>query len=271
MIAAYGENRWVYRARQILVDVEMLGIDIIDAGLLAGLGIALLAGFISFVSPCVLPVVPAYLAYMSGMSFAEFEEERRRREAVVAAMFFVLGLSTIFAILGFAASALGVLFLTHQGIFGLIAGTIIIVFGLSFLGLFRIPFLYREFRLGGNLKGGGALGAYLLGLAFAFGWVPCIGPVLGAILALAAQEDSVGRGTLLLTVYAVGLGIPFLLCGAFIGRSMKFMNRIKPHLPLLERGIGLFLVAIGLLILTGRFSDVSWWILEVAPWMAAVG
>lgn len=249
----------------------MLGAGLIDAGLMAGLGIAMLAGVMSFISPCVLPVVPAYLAYLSGMSFAELEAERRRRDAVVSALFFVLGLSTIFVLLGLAASAVGALFLSHQRLLGQISGGVIIFFGLHFLGVVRLRFLDREFRPGRNVRGDGAIGSYVLGLAFAFGWVPCIGPVLGAILALAAQEESVVRGTVLLSAYAVGLGVPFLVCGAFIGHATRWMNRIKPHLPVVERGIGLFLVAVGLLLLTGRFSDISYWILELAPWMAVVG
>ena len=249
----------------------MLGIDIFDVGLLAGLGIALLAGAVSFASPCVLPIVPAYLAYMSGMSFSELESEQRRRDTVVAALFFVMGLSTIFLLLGFAASAVGLLFLQYQQILGQIAGCVIILFGLHFLGILKIPILNREFRMGGSLRGDGAVGAYVLGLAFAFGWVPCIGPVLGAILALAAQEDTIARGTVLLAAYAIGLGVPFLICGAFIGSSMKVMNRIKAHLPMLEIGIGIFLILVGILLLTGRFSDIAFWILDVAPWMAQVG
>ena len=249
----------------------MLGAGLIDAGLVAGLGVAMLAGFMSFISPCVLPVVPAYLAYLSGMSFAELETERRRRDAVMSALLFVLGLSTIFVLLGLAASALGTLVLSHQRLLGQISGCVIIAFGLHFLGVVRLPFLDREFRPGGNERGGGAVGAYVLGLAFAFGWVPCIGPVLGAILALAAQEESVVRGTVLLSAYAAGLGVPFIICGALIGHATKWMNRIKPHLRAVERGIGLFLVAVGLLLLTGRFSDIAYWILEFAPWMAAVG
>ena len=252
-------------------EAVMLGAYIIDAGLLVGLGIALMAGFISFISPCVLPIVPAYLAYVSGMTFAELKDEHRRRDAIVASSFFVLGLSTVFVLLGIAASAVGILFLSYQKLIGQIAGCVILVFGLHFLGVLRLPFLEREYRPGSNLRGNGAFGAYLLGLAFAFGWVPCIGPVLGAILALAAQEDSMAWGALLLFAYAAGLGIPFLICGAFIGWSMKWMGRIKPHFPILEKVIGLFLVAMGVLLLSGRFSDIAYWILELAPWMAAVG
>ncbi len=249
----------------------MIAIDIFDAGLLTAMLVALAGGILSFASPCVLPVVPAYLAYMSGTTFSELEKEGRRRETTITALYFVLGLSTIFVLLGLAASAIGSVFLSNQQLFGRLAGCVVIVFGLHFLGIFRIPLLDREVRFGSSRRGGTAAGAYVLGLAFAFGWVPCIGPVLGAILALAAQESSVARGTILLAVYAMGLGIPFLLCGAYLGGSVRIMRRLKPHLAYMEKGIGLLLTAIGLLLLTGRFSDISYWVLEIAPWTAFIG
>ncbi len=249
----------------------MFGLDIIGTGLPGAAVIALVAGFVSFISPCVLPVVPAYVAYMSGVAFSELPDGTINRRAAISALFFVLGLSTIFVLLGLAATAIGGLFLANQILLGQIAGGVVILFGLHFLGLVRIPVLNREFRPGSNLRGGGHAGAYLLGLAFAFGWTPCIGPVLGTILALASQEQSVGRGGFLLLAYAMGLGIPFLLAGIFIGRSRALINRVKPHLAMVEKAIGGFLVLIGLLLLTGRFSDISYWLLEFLPWLAVVG
>ena len=250
----------------------IIGLDIIDASLLAGLAIALLAGLMSFASPCVLPVVPAYLAYMSGMSFSELQADCRRKDSIVSALAFALGLSVVFVILGLAAAAAGSLFLAHQKLLGQLAGGMILIFGAHFLGVLRIPILNREYRPASSVRRrGGALGAFLLGLAFAFGWVPCIGPVLGAILALAAQEDSMIRGTLLLAAYAAGLGVPFVACGAYIGRSMALMSRIRPHFAYFEKAIGILLVGIALLLITGRFSDISFWILELAPWTAALG
>ena len=250
----------------------MFGIDLIDASLLPAMAIALFAGIISFLSPCVLPIVPPYLAYMGGVSLNDMSSETAaRRKAVVSALFFVLGLSTVFLILGFTASAFGAFFLQNQILFGQISGVVIIVFGLHFLGLFRIPFLDQEARLDAGDKGGSSLGAYVLGLAFAFGWTPCIGPQLGAILSLAATEASVTRGTLLLGIYAAGLGIPFLLAAMFITRAMGLMNRIKRHMKLIERVMGGLLVAVGLAMVTGAFSRFAFWLLETFPALATLG
>jgi cytochrome c-type biogenesis protein len=198
-------------------------------------------------------------------------EAAARRRAIIAALFFVMGLSTVFLILGFTASAFGAFFLQNQIMFTRISGLVIIVFGLHFLGLFRIPFLDREARMDAGDKGGSSFGAYVLGLAFAFGWTPCIGPQLGAILSLAASEASVSRGTLLLGVYAAGLGIPFLLAAMFITRTMGVMNRLKRHMALIERTMGGLLVAVGLAMVTGAFTTFSWWLLERFPALATLG
>ena len=176
----------------------MFGIEIIDAGLLPAIFVALLAGVVSFLSPCVLPIVPPYLAYMSGVSLAELQNgAAARNRAVLPALFFVMGLSTVFLFLGFTASAIGVAFLQYQDYFNTIAGLLVMAFGAHFIGIYRISFLDREARLDAGDRGGSAFGAYVLGLAFAFGWTPCIGPQLGAILSLAASEASVARGTFL--------------------------------------------------------------------------
>jgi len=250
----------------------MFDISLLDAGLLPAMTIALIAGIFSFLSPCVLPIVPPYLAYMGGVSINDMSSQSSaRRRAVVAALFFVLGLSTVFILLGFTASAFGMFFLQNQLLFAKISGVVIIVFGLHFVGLFRIPFLDQEARLDAGDKGGSSFGAYVLGLAFAFGWTPCIGPQLGAILSLAASEASVSRGTLLLGVYAAGLGIPFLLAAMFITRAMTLMNRIKPHMKLIERIMGGLLVLVGLALLTGAFTTFSFWLLETFPILATVG
>lgn len=250
----------------------MFDISLIDAGILPAMIIALVAGIFSFLSPCVLPIVPPYLAYMGGVSINDMSSQSSaRRRAVVAALFFVLGLSTVFILLGFTASAFGMFFLQNQALLAKISGVVIIVFGLHFIGLFRIPFLDQEARMDAGDKGGSSFGAYVLGLAFAFGWTPCIGPQLGAILSLAASEASVSRGTLLLGVYAAGLGIPFLLAAMFITRAMTLMNRIKPHMKLIERIMGGLLVIVGLALLTGAFTAFSFWLLETFPILAAVG
>jgi cytochrome c-type biogenesis protein len=250
----------------------MFGIELIDAGLLPAMFIALFAGVISFLSPCVLPIVPPYLAYMSGVSINDMSSESAaRRKAVIAALFFIMGLSTVFLILGFTASVFGAFFLQNQVLFARISGVVIVVFGLHFLGVFRIPFLDQEARLDAGDKGGSSFGAYILGLAFAFGWTPCIGPQLGAILSLAASEASVAKGTLLLGIYAAGLGIPFLLAAMFITRAMGFMNRIKRHMKVVERVMGILLVLVGIAMVTGAFTALAFWLLETFPALALLG
>lgn len=251
----------------------MIGLDIIDAGLLPAMMIALAAGVLSFLSPCVLPIVPPYLAYMGGITMTEMSADAApgRRKAIVAAGSFVLGLSTVFLLLGFTASAFGAFFLQNQMLFSRISGVVVIVFGLHFLGLFRIPVLDREVRIDAGDQGGSAFGAYVLGLAFAFGWTPCIGPQLGAILSLAASEASVTRGTTLLGVYAAGLGIPFLLAAVFMNRAMGIMALMKRHMKLIERTMGALLVLVGLALLTGAFSAFSFWLLETFPALARLG
>ncbi len=250
----------------------MFGIDLIDAGLMVSMLIALSAGILSFLSPCVLPIIPPYLAYMGGISMNQLTGDQiTRRPAVIASVFFVLGLSTVFLLLGFTASAFGRFFLQNQVLFGQIAGVVIIVFGLHFVGLFRIPLLMREARLDAGDRGGSAFGAYILGLAFAFGWTPCIGPILGAILSLSAQEDSIGRGTFLMAVYAIGLGAPFILSAVFINRAMGVMNRLKRHMGLIEKAMGALLIAVGIMMATGAFSRLSYWLLETIPFLAEVG
>lgn len=249
----------------------MFGIDLFDAALMPALMVALVAGLLSFLSPCVLPIVPPYLAYMSGISMRELSESRGVSPATVPALFFVMGLSTVFLFLGFTASSLGRIFTANRDTFQQIAGVIVIVMGLHFLGLFRIGFLMREARLDAGDRGGSAFGAYVLGLAFAFGWTPCIGPILGMIISLAASEGSVARGTALLAAYAIGLGLPFLLAAIFITRSVGLMNRIKPWLGAVEKAMGVLLVLVGLALLTGALSRFSFWLLEVFPALGRIG
>jgi cytochrome c-type biogenesis protein len=234
--------------------------------------VALAAGIISFLSPCVLPIVPPYLAYMSGVSLNDLSESgQSRARAVVPALFFVLGLSTVFIFLGFTASAIGTVFLQYQSYFNTIAGVLVMIFGAHFVGVYRIGFLDREARIDAGDRGGSSFGAYVLGLAFAFGWTPCIGPQLGAILSLAASEGSVARGTMLLAIYAIGLGVPFLLVAAFLPRLQGLMGWMKRHMEQIERVMGLLLWTIGLLMLTGGFSAFSFWLLETFPALAVLG
>lgn len=249
----------------------MFGIDLWDATLMPALAVAMLAGVLSFLSPCVLPIVPPYLAYMAGSSLDEVGRPGADTRVARTALFFVLGLSTVFIFLGLAASAFGSLFLGYQREMAIVAGIVIIAFGLHFLGILRLPILQREARLEAKTETGTALGAYVLGLAFAFGWTPCIGPVLGSILALAAQDGSVGRGMTLMAFYAIGLGLPFLLAGIFLRRAMGVMARLKRHMPAIERAMGILLVGVGIMLLTGWFTQFSFWLLETFPALALIG
>ena len=250
----------------------MFGIEIIDASLIPAMIVALVAGLLSFLSPCVLPIVPPYLAYMGGISITDMSGEMTaRRRVMLSALFFVLGLSTVFLFLGFTASAFGAFFLQNQDWFVIIAGLVVMIFGAHFIGIYRIGFMDREIRVDAGDRGGSAFGAYILGLAFAFGWTPCIGPQLGAILSIAASEGSVAKGTALLGVYALGLGLPFLLVAAFFPRLTGVMAWMKRHMDRIERIMGLLLWTVGLMMLTGQFTDFSYWLLEKFPALATLG
>lgn len=251
----------------------MFGLEIMDAALLPSLLIALFAGVISFLSPCVLPIVPPYLAYMGGISMGDMQQSSRetRSRATYAALFFVLGLSTVFLFLGFTASFLGQLFIANQDTFVLLAGLVIMIFGAHFIGIFRIGFLDKDVRVDAGERGGSAVGAYVLGLAFAFGWTPCIGPILGSILALAAMEPSAAKGTVLLGFYAVGLGIPFLLVALFFPSLSGVMTWMKRHMEQIEKVMGLLLWTVGLLMMTGKFTDFALWLNEQFPVLQQFG
>ncbi|TLP49106.1 MULTISPECIES: cytochrome c biogenesis CcdA family protein [Cohaesibacter] len=236
---------------------------------------ALLAGFISFVSPCVLPLVPPYLCYMAGVSMDQLtgtnDKQRAASRIILSAVAFVLGFTTVFVLLGAGASVIGQYLKLYSGILSYVAGAIIIVMGLHFLGVFRIAFLYREARVNVQRKPAGLLGAYLIGLAFAFGWTPCIGPVLATILAVAGTEESVQQGMLLLTVYSLGLGIPFLLAAAFAGQFLGMMQRFKKHMGLVEKLMGGLLVVTGILFVTGQVQNAAFWLQEMLPALNNLG
>ncbi len=246
--------------------------QILDATLLPAMMIALAAGLLSFLSPCVLPIVPPYLAFMGGVSVRDMERSGAGRgKVLLAAAFFVLGLSTVFLLLGLAFSAIGRALLQYQDWFVVISGVIVMIFGAHFVGVFRIGFLDREARMEGGDNGGSVLGAYVLGLAFAFGWTPCLGPILGAILGMAASEADIWRGTTLLAIYAIGLGIPFLLVAGFFPLLKGPMAWMKRHMSRIERVSGLLLWTVGLMMLTGQFTAFSWWLLERFPALATLG
>jgi cytochrome c-type biogenesis protein len=237
-------------------------------------GGAVLAGLVSFLSPCVLTLVPPYLCYMAGVSLdqltAEGEERVARRTVMISAAAFVLGFSTIFVALGAAASAIGQLVRTHLDVLSVVGGVVIIVMGLHFLGVFRIPLLYRQARIE-RQHPAGPVGSYVMGLAFAFGWTPCIGPVLAAILAVAGTEATVTRGAGLLAAYSLGLGIPFLVAGLFAGPFMGFMRRFRGHLGTVEKVMGGALVLTGVLFITGNLSAFSYWLLATFPQLGTIG
>jgi cytochrome c-type biogenesis protein len=242
------------------------------ASLLPALLVAFSAGILSFLSPCVLPIVPPYLAYMGGVSVTDMEDDRAARgRAVVASLFFVLGLSTVFLILGAGASALGRAFASYRPYLEVGAGVVVVIFGLHFLGLFRLKFLDREMRMDAGEQGGSAFGAYFLGLAFAFGWTPCLGPILSAILSLAGGQADVSKGVLLLGVYAIGLGVPFVLVAAFFPQMKRPMAWMKRNMGVIEKTSGVLLVVVGLVMATGFMSTFSFWMLEALPFLAIFG
>lgn len=235
---------------------------------------ALVAGMLSFLSPCVLPLVPPYIVYLTGVSLerlADAEVEPRvRRETIVAAILFVLGFSTVFVALGASASAIGGLLRVYSGPLAVLAGIGIIVMGLHFLGLTPIAWLMREKRLE-VAKPVGLWGAYLMGLAFALGWTPCIGPILAAILAVAASQATVLKGAGMLAVYSLGLGVPFLIAALAVEPFAAFLARFRAHLGLVEKTMGGLLVLTGIAFLTGTVSEASYWLLDTFPALGKIG
>jgi cytochrome c-type biogenesis protein len=235
---------------------------------------ALLAGIVSFLSPCVLPLVPPYLVYLAGTSLERLADDDPRTgsigETVLAAFLFVCGFSTVFVALGASASVIGALIRTYSVELAIVAGVAIIIMGLHFLGVFRIGFLDRQKRMD-MVRPVGLWGAYAMGLAFAFGWTPCIGPILAAILAVAASEATVAKGAGLLAAYSFGLGIPFMLAAFAIEPFAGFLVRFRRHLALVERAIGGLLVLTGIAFLTGSVTAASFWLLETFPALGRIG
>jgi cytochrome c-type biogenesis protein len=235
---------------------------------------ALIAGLVSFLSPCVLPLVPPYLIYLTGATIEHLENEETesasRRAVTISAVMFVLGFSTVFVGLGASASLIGGLIRAWSAELSIVAGIVIIVMGLHFLGLTRITLLMREGRLP-IPKPVGLWGAYVMGLAFAFGWTPCIGPILAAILSMAAAEATVTKGAGLLAVYSAGLGIPFLVAALMVEQFSSLFSRMKQHLANVERAMGVLMILTGIGFLTGAVSSVSIWLLETFPGLQNFG
>jgi cytochrome c-type biogenesis protein len=235
------------------------------------------AGVLSFLSPCVLPLVPPYLCFLAGVSLDQLTRggdqpaKAVNWRVVASSVAFVLGFSTVFVALGASASALGKTVTEHFDTLGIIAGVVIIVLGLHFLGVFRIGLLYREARFQNVGRGVGLLGAYVVGLAFAFGWTPCVGPVLATILLVAGVEGSALHGAVLLGAYALGIGLPFLLASLFSGAFIRLMARLRAHMEVVEKVMGSALVLTGVLFLTGAMPKISGWLLQTFPAIGAIG
>lgn len=234
------------------------------------------AGVLSFLSPCVLPLVPPYLTYMSGASFDQLRDDGATagviwRKSVFTSLFFIAGFSVVFILFGATATAFGQAFRQALPIITPIAGLFIIAMGLHFLGVYRIGLLDRQLRHNGPGVASGPAGGFLLGLAFAVGWTPCIGPVLAAILAVASTKETALDGAALLGLYSLGLGVPFLLAGVAIGPFLTFFSSFKKHLGTVEKVMGGFLVLTGLLFLTGQFTRISYWFLETFPVLQQFG
>lgn len=239
-------------------------------------GGALLAGLISFVSPCVLPLVPPYLCFLAGVTLDQLQASDDRDAPTVrvlaSAAAFVLGFATVFVALGATASVIGQTIARHFDLLSIIAGVvIIIIMGLHFLGVFRIGLLYREARIHLDAKPPGLLGAYVVGLAFAFGWTPCVGPVLATILFVAGAEETALRGAGLLAVYSLGIGLPFLAAAAFARPFLGWMKRFRRYMGLVEKVMGGLLVVTGLLFATGQMATLSYWLLETFPALGTFG
>ncbi len=240
---------------------------------------AFLAGLLSFASPCVLPLVPAYLGFLTGaaaettaVGSATPEAARLGRGRVIAiAGAFVLGFSTIFILLGATASGIGQWLTRYADILGVVSGAVLILFGLHLLGLVKFSWLYRQAKLEVSQKPAGLLGAYLVGLAFGFGWSPCVGPVLAAILIVAGAESSLWRGALLLAFYAAGIGIPFLAAAAFAGPFLVWALAVKTRLGLIEKISGALLVATGVVFMAGLMPEVSQLLLDAVPALGTIG
>jgi cytochrome c-type biogenesis protein len=238
------------------------------------------AGLLSFISPCVLPLIPGYLSYISGLSLDEMRgapavaggtavavarPAGARRQVVLSSLAFIVGFSLVFISLGAAASAIGQFLAREQALFNRIAGAVIVIFGLHTMGLLRIEWLYQERRVHTSRKPAGFLGAGVVGIAFAFGWTPCIGPILAGILALAGSQETVAQGVRLLAVYSLGLGVPFLATALMINRFFLAMSKIRRYYHTIEIVSGALLVVIGLLIFTNRFTVIAKWLTPYLP------
>jgi len=233
---------------------------------------AFLAGIISFLSPCILPIIPPYICFLAGMSLDQVtgqeETDGAGRKIMFSAVAFVIGFGTVFVLLGASASFLGQALTDYFDVLKYFAGAVIIMMGLHFLGVFRISMLYRQAKIEVQKKPAGIFGAYLVGLAFAFGWTPCVGPILASILFVAGAEDSATQGALLLGAYAAGIGIPFLFAAAFAGPFVAFMRKFSKHMATVEKVMGIMLIITGVLIMTGYMQELGFFLQGLFPSLA---
>ena len=235
--------------------------------------VALISGMFSFLSPCVLPLVPAYICFITGNSYQDIREgsERARWTMLWPAVAFVLGFSTVFIALGAGASAIQGVLLEYKEIFARISGVMIIILGLHFAGVIKLSFLHKEARFQTQNEQRGLIGAYVIGLAFAFGWTPCIGPILATILTLAATQEHFSQGIILLTIYSLGLGVPFIIASVTINGFLNTSEKLRKHMRTIERAIGALLMITGLAIFTGSLQDLGFYLIEAMPWLANIG
>ena len=246
---------------------------------------AFVAGVLSFISPCVLPLIPGYLSFISGVSLEEMRgmpvaaagagggtvtvssgvSAAAKRQVIITSLFFIFGFSLVFVSLGASATYAGQFLMQRLTIFGKVAGVLLIIFGLHTVGVFKIPFLLNEARVQANTKPASLFGAVIVGISFAFGWTPCIGPILSAILLVAAQQDSVNHGIVLLSVYSLGLAIPFLLTALAINQFFIAFSKIRRHYHAIEVASGILMITIGVLIFTNRFTIIAQWLTPYLP------
>ena len=234
------------------------------------LSIAFLAGLISFLSPCVLPLIPGYISYISGTSLEKLIEKKNNL-VVIKTIFFTLGFSAIFIILGSTTSFLGKLFLTNSNILRIIAGIFIIFFSLQLIGIINLKFMNKEVRFFTNHYSNNLTFPFLVGAAFGFGWTPCIGPILGSILSLAAIEGNIGKSVLLLSFYSLGLAIPFIISGILIDKFLFFSKNFKKYISTITKMGGIILLLTGIAILTGQLQVLGFFILEHFPSLGNIG